>query len=303
MANETIQIDTIDQFNKMAGKETLHPLVSVVEHQVPSNGTGSMKLRYGVYALFLKYGEGCIIRYGREKYDYQEGTIVCFKPGDTIELEWDELHPLPPSIALLFHPDLIYGTSLGRHIGDYTFFDYDQHEALHLSEREQHIIADTLESIHEELQHPVDLHSRDILTDRIKLVLDYCLRFYDRQFITRHRANSSILTQFKHHLSEYFSSGEAQRQGLPSVAYFADKACLSTGYFGDLIKKETGQTVLSLIHQHVIDQAKRLVLDSSLNFSQISNRLGFQYPQHFTRLFKRKVGMTPNDFRTVHSLR
>ena len=204
---------------------------------------------------------------------------------------------MPASRGLLFHPDLIYGTPLAKRIHDYSFFDYDQREALHLSEREQRIVSDLLDSIEEELQHPVDKHSQTLITDAIGLLLDYCMRYYDRQFITRHKVNSDIMTRFQHDLEAYFSSGEAERKGLPSVAYFAEKVFLSPGYFGDLIKKETGLTAQRYIQNKVIDLSKQYVMDKELTINQVAYKLGFQYPQHFTRLFKQQVGVTPTEYR------
>ena len=299
MADEKIiQIDSVDAYNKIYEWETLHPLVTIVNHAgTPHADLNKSRLNYGLYALFLKQGAGCSIRYGREKYDYQDGTVVCFKPGQVVEIEWDESRPMPSSRGLLFHPDLIYGTPLGKRIHDYTFFDYDQREALHLSEREQRIISDLLDTIQEELEHAIDKHSQTLITDAIGLILDYCMRFYDRQFITRKKVNSDIISDFEHNLAEYFKSGEAEHKGLPTVAYFADKANLSAGYFGDLIKKETGLTAQRYIQNKVIDLSKQYVMDPRLSINQVAFKLGFQYPQHFTRLFKQQVGMTPSEYR------
>ena len=273
MAERIIQIDSVDAYNKLYGWETLHPLVTVVNHAEPmASNMNHSRLNYGLYALFLKQGDGCSIRYGREKYDYQEGTVVSFKPGQVVEVEWDESRPMPPSRGLLFHPDLLYGTQLARRINDYTFFDYDQREALHLSEQ-------------------------TLITDAIGLLLDYCMRYYDRQFITRHKVNSDILTAFHQQLREYFESGHPERNGLPTVAYFADKACLSPNYFGDLISKESGTTAQRHIQDAVIERSKQLLVETRLPVSEIAYQLGFEYPQHFTRLFKLRTGMTPNAYR------
>jgi AraC-like DNA-binding protein len=298
MAERIIQIDSVDAYNKLYGWETLHPLVTVVNHANPmASDLNHSRLNYGLYALFLKQGDGCSIRYGREKYDYQEGTVVSFKPGQVVEVEWDESRPMPPSRGLLFHSDLLYGTQLARRINDYTFFDYDQREALHLSEREQRMVVELFDRIEEELQHPIDRHSQTLITDAIGLLLDYCMRYYDRQFITRHKVNSDILTAFHQQLREYFESGHPERNGLPTVAYFADKACLSPNYFGDLISKESGTTAQRHIQDAVIERSKQLLIETRLPVSEIACQLGFEYPQHFSRLFKLRTGMTPNEYR------
>ncbi len=297
MKQEIHLIDSIDTYNKWYGQETLHPLVTVISHPVPMEWLNGATLRYGVYGLFLKQGEGCSARYGREKYDYQEGTVVAFALGDTLTVEWSKDLPMPPSRGLLFHPDLIYGTPLGRKIHEYTFFDYGQREALHLSERERTTITTLMDQIQAEIEHPVDHHSQTLITDAISLLLDYCMRYYDRQFITRHRACSDVVSRFEQELKVYFEQGHPEHNGLPTVSYFADKACLSTSYFGDLIKKETGTTAQHHIQDAVIERSKHLLLEGEMNINEISFLLGFQYAQHFTRLFKTKTGMTPNDYR------
>lgn len=297
--NDIIAIDNIDAYNKLYGFETLHPLVSVVDMADARRVYNHVHLRYSVYALWLKDGVQCSLRYGRQKYDYQDGTIVSFGPGQIVHVDISEeqMQTHSHSLGLLFHPDLLVGTPLGKDISNYHFFDYDSTESLHLSERERRIFTDTLNSIRLEMELPVDKHSQTILTDRIKLILDYCQRFYDRQFITRHKENSDILSSFERNISDYFRQGEALRNGLPSVAYFADKACLSPGYFGDLIRKETGMTSQMFIHQHILTLSKQLLMDHSQSISQISDRLGFQYPQHFTRFFKKLAGVTPKEYR------
>ena len=290
-------IDNIDAYNKWYNKETLHPLVTVIDQRTTPEWLNGATLKYSLYGIFLKQGDGCSARYGREKYDYQEGTIVTHAPGEVFSIEWDDKRPMPPSRGLLFHPDLMYGTALGRKIKDYTFLDYGEREALHVSQAERTVIMSLMDQIEAEMQHAIDKHSQTLITDTIALLMDYCLRFYDRQFITRHKQCSTVFTAFQRQLKDYFESGEPAQKGLPSVAYFADKACLSAGYFGDLISKETGTTAQRHIQDAVIERSKHLLLESNRSVSEIAYELGFEHPQHFTRLFKSRTGMTPNEFR------
>ena len=302
MENNIIQLDSIDTYNKLYGLPTLHPLVTVVDLTKATRMPNHLRINYGLYALFLKNGVSCTLKYGRRNYDYQEGTIVSFAPGQMVEVEMKEgeEHLHPEVYGLLFHPDLIYGTALGQKISRYTFFDYAQNESLHLSEQERGIITDCLRTIEYELNHPVDKHSRELLNVQIELVLDYCLRFYDRQFCTRAKVNSDVLTRFEQHLNDYFGSTEPSQNGLPTVKYFADKAYLSPGYFGDLIKKETGRTAQEYIQRKIVELSKHRLLDTQHNVSEVAYSLGFQYPQHFIRLFKREVGCTPGEFRAAN---
>lgn len=283
----------------MYGFETFHPLVSVIDMAEATKMPNHATFRYGVYALWLKDGIQCSLHYGRQLYDYQDGTIVSFAPRQMVRVDMAEEQLRTPShtLGLLFHPDLLFGTPLGKTIGGYHFFDYDSAESLHLSERERRMYTDTLSSIRSEMELPVDKHSQTILTDRIKLILDYCQRFYDRQFVTRHRESSDILSVFERNIKDYFEQGLAVRDGLPSVAYFAGKACLSAGYFGDLIRKETGMTAQYYIQQHILKLSKQLLLDPTQSISQITDHLGFQYPQHFSRFFKKLAGVTPKEYR------
>jgi AraC-like DNA-binding protein len=294
-----IAIDNIGEYNKLYGFKTLHPLVNVVNiaeatRPVPDH----VRFRYGVYALWLKNGQICSLHYGRQPYDYQDGTIVSFAPGQTVTVDRNEGAPQPAEgiPGLLFHPDLISGTALGKTIADYHFFDYDSTESLHLSEQERKMFTDILNSIRYELEQGIDAHSEVILTDRIKLILDYCQRFYDRQFITRHKANSEVMARFDHDIRDYFARGEGLRRGLPFVNFFADRACLSPGYFGDLVRKESGMSAKLYIQQHVLSLSKQLLQDGKRNITQVSDFLGFKYPQHFTRFFKKMSGMTPKEY-------
>ncbi|MEJ8762066.1 helix-turn-helix transcriptional regulator [Phocaeicola sp. HCN-40430] len=294
--SDIINLKSIDQYNRLYGLETLHPLVAVVDLKNATTYPTHFTLNYGVYALFLKQTRCGDLRYGRQPYDYQEGTVTSFAPGQVVEVKMEE-GTRPLAQGLLFHPDLIQGTSLGREIKRYSFFSYASNEALHLSDEEKQIYLDCLSNIQAELQHPIDKHSRRLIVRNIELLLDYCMRFYERQFITRATANKDVLTKFEEELDWYFQSQLPQEQGLPTVKYFADRACLSPNYFGDLVKKETGRTAQEYIQDKLINIAKEEILSQTRNVSEIAYRLGFQYPQHFTRIFKKRVGCTPGEYR------
>lgn len=256
-----------------------------------------IRFNYGIYALYLKLEKACDIKYGRQTYDYQEGTIVCFAPGQTAETNPTTDKVQVNAHGILFHPDLLRGTSLGKSIKKYTFFSYEVNEALHLSEEERSIVMDCLKIIRMELEHGVDKHSKTLLVNHIELLLNYCMRFYERQFITRGKTNRDVLTRFENLLDEYFESALAEQDGLPTVKYFADKLCLSSNYFGDMFKKETGKSPQEYIQEKVIELAKERISDTADTVSQIAYSLGFQYPQHFCRLFKKRVGYTPSEYR------
>lgn len=296
MEKKIIYLDSIDDYNKLYGLPTLHPLVTVIDLKQASQAVNHIRVKYGVYALFLKNGVECSLRYGRRHYDYQEGTVVSFSPGQMIDVEMKRDVVAPDVVGLLFHPDLIYGTPLGDKISDFSFFDYSQMEALHLSEDERGIFLDCLDKIRRELEHPVDHHSAALLSANIQLLLEYLHRFYDRQFIVRHKVNSDIVSRFERELKAYFEH-DSRADTVPSVAYFAEKVNLTPGYFGDLVKKETGNTAQEMISRQVVAVAKHRLATSADDISIIAYDLGFQYPQHFTRLFKRLTGQSPRQYR------
>ena len=301
--DKVIKLENVDLYNSLYGLETLHPLVSIVDLTKATKSVNHIQMNYGLYALFLKETKSCDIKYGRQYYDYQEGTIVCFGPGQTASVETFEDEVSPPVYGIVFHPDLIRGTSLGKEIKKYTFFSYAVSEALHLSDQEKEIVMDCLKKISIELEHAIDKHSKALIAMNIELLLNYCMRFYERQFITRSNINKDALTKFEQLLDEYFQSQLPMLDGLPSVKYFADKICLSSNYFGDMVKKETGKTPQEHIQTKVIELAKERIVDTEETVSQIAYSLGFQYPQHFSRLqhlcrlFKKRVGCTPNEYR------
>ena len=293
-----LHIKSVGDYNRHWGLADRHPLVNVMEGTQIDHPIPNCLKNFGLYVIFLK-DVMCAdyLKYGRNEYDYQENTLVFVSPGQVFGHPADGSTYQAKGWCLYFSPELLRGTQLGRHIKDYTFFSYDVHEALHLSLKERETIIDCLKKINEEIDNRADRHSKTIIASAIELFLNYCARFYDRQFITRKKANKDILTRFEALVGEYLASGTALSHGTPSVAYCAEQLHLSANYFGDLVKKETGKSAQEYIQQKIMDAAKDMLAGSVKNVSEIAYALGYQYPQYFSRAFKKMVGCTPNEYR------
>lgn len=296
MNKELLNIATIEEYNDMLGVETLHPLVSVIDLS-KAKPMHHMRHTFSFYVVFLKDEVNCELIYGRQRYDYQKGSVVCLAPGQVIGIEDTGEEFQPQGWALCFDPELIRGTSLGRTIKEYSFFSYKVNEALHLSEKERTLFIDCLEKIQMEAAHSIDRLSKRLISTNIELLLGYCLRFYERQFITREPVNRGIMARFESLLDDYFASKKPLQDGLPTVKYCAGELCLSANYFGDLIKKETGKSAQEHIQLKVMELAKERIIDTDKCISQVAYELGFQYPHHFTRVFKKVVGRTPKEYK------
>jgi AraC family transcriptional regulator, transcriptional activator of pobA len=294
-----VKIESVAQFNTERGQKTLHPLVSVLD-QSASKEIQEVRYISELYIVFLKDVKCGEMRYGRSHYDYEDGTLLFISPGQVFGFEEGAKTIQPTGWALVFHPDLIRGTSLGRHIKDYHFFSYDAAEALHLSDKERNIVLECFQKIRYELEQSIDRHSRPLIISNIELFLKYCVRFYDRQFITREAVHKDYLFGFEQLLDEYFQSDKPQTLGLPTVNWCAGQLHLSPKYFGDLIKKETGKSAQEYIQDKVIDLAKEKVLDVSKSISEVAYEIGFKYPSHFARLFRQHVGQSPNEYRSLN---
>lgn len=294
---QEIFFNTIQEFNDYQGVETLHPLISVMRVENVDH-IKECVMHYGLYAIYLKENKGCKLSYGRTPYDFDEMTVTSFAPGQSVKVEPNPDVPFAKFTALAFHPDLLNRTSLGKQMSRYGFFDYSSNEALHLSASEVEIFRRVLAMIDQELHRGIDKHTRELIVSNIELLLNYCLRFYDRQFITREEINHSVVKKFLSLLDEYITT-KAESEGLPTVAWFADKCCLSNGYFGTLIKTETGRTAKDIINDHLLVKSKELLQSDILTVAQVSQRLGFEYPQHFVRFFKALTGRTPSQWRAA----
>lgn len=293
--SEITRINTVTEYNNLVGVETLHPLVSIIDF-AKSEPFCYFRKQLGIYAIFLKDSKCGNMTYGCSNYDYEEGTLLFIAPGQVYGME-GEAKQKGIGKALIFHPDLIHGTSLGKNMKEYTFFSYEVNEALHLSARERAIVNDCFEKIGYELEHAIDAHSKILIVSYLELFLNYCKRFYDRQFITRNRVNKDILTRFEKVIDAYFASEMPIESGLPSVRYCAEKLFLSPSYLGDLLKKETGKSAQEHIQLKLIDIAKEKIFEPGKSISEIAYELGFKHPQHFTRMFKKNTGLSPNEFR------
>jgi len=297
--SEIIRINTVAEYNKQVGVETLHPLVSVVDFE-KAEPFCFFRAQLGVYTIFLKDSKCGNMTYGCSTYDYEEGTLVFLAPGQVYGIEDKTEKRRGVGKALIFHPDLIHGTSLGKNMKEYNFFSYEVNEALHLSTRERVIIDDCLDKISFELEHAIDKHSRILIVTYIELFLNYCKRFYDRQFITRNKVNVDILARFEKVLDDYFASELLMTHGTPTVSYCAEKLFISPNYLGDLLKRETGKSAQEHVQFKLINIAKEKIFDNERSISEIAYDLGFKYPQHFTRMFKKETGYTPNEYRNLN---
>ena len=292
-------IDTVQDYNEYFGITTLHPLVTVMEG-ASAKPLHYCKKLYGTYVVLMK-GKDCgKMNYGRSLYDYSEGSVLFISPGQVAGSDDDGFLHQPEGWALAFHPEFLRGTPLTKLMKDYSFFSYNSNEALHVSDTERDTIIMCMKLIRDELAHPVDRHSKALIADKIKMLLDYCIRFYDRQFITRENANNDIIARLESVIDEYLANSEKIATGMPTVQYCADALCVSANYLSDLMRKTTGQSALKYIQQQILNEAKNRLFDPLKTISEISYSLGFPYPQHFTRWFKNLEGCTPQQYRNAN---
>ena len=293
-----LEMPSVKDYNDNLGVTTLHPLVSVVDMSELECIRHSLK-HFGFYCIILKH-LGCgDVAYGRSTYDYNDGSLVFVAPNQMAGANDGKISYNTKGWILMFHPDLLRNTFLEHSMNRYTFFDYSSNEALHLSEQEREIIIGYLCNIRRELHHPTDDYTNRNIILNIKALLNNCMRFYERQFISRKNENNKIMEQLTYLLEEYLLSGKSQQYGLPTVAWCADNLHLSSNYFGDLVKKYSGRSAQEYIKSTIVDYAKLLLANNSYQVNEIAYKLGFKYPQHFSRLFKHIEGVSPSQYRST----
>lgn len=297
MKNKIVEIRSISEAHNLYGYEKpKHPLVSLIDFTKISPEVLTAEYTYlmSFYTISYKRFKG-VLKYGKSHYDFDEGTLMFTAPHQVISASPDL--EMEQGWGLFFHPDIINGTSLAKKINDYSFFHYDTNEALHISEEEKQTLQDCVEKIKKEYSQNIDKHTQSLIVSNIELLLNYCNRFYDRQFFTRNKVSNDVVQRFEHSLNEYFAQKTLMEVGLPDVKYFAAQLNLSPNYLSDLLNKYTGKTTQEHIHLKLIDTAKTLLLSSEKSISEIAYDLGFEYPSHFTKVFKSKVGKSPTEFR------
>ena len=290
-----LHLDSVRKYNELYGLPTKHPLVAAIGLTEDIYKVNHVDVISDFYGLYMFISPFYSLQYGRKKYDLKAGTVICIPPGKKVglDLNWEDRHFEMKGI--LFHPDLLLRTSLAKKIKEFSFFNYDEIESLHISEDEKEKFIKYYNSIREELDRPADKYTNDVITSNIHLVLDHLQRFYDRQFATRRLHNTDVVDQLQEHLRNFFSKDYPE--GAPTVAYFADKVNLSPSYFSDLIRKLTGSTPKEFISRFIMEEAKRRLVETREDIGEIAYRLGFNYPAHFSRMFKRVVGLSPKEFR------
>ena len=304
--NEILNIESIDSFHKILGLTPPdHPLISIISDKESlgradfDEALFNVRFSTKMYAIMYKDNISGSLSYGRNTYDFQEGTLIFVQPGQVLKTPFKSEVMGKRGWTLLFHPDLLHNSNLATKMNTYNFFSYESNEALHLSNKEKVFVAGVIEQIKGEIAQNLDQHSQKLIVSNLELFLNYALRFYDRQFFTRTKVNSDYVTSFEKALNQYFENGQAKINGIPTSVYFGEQLNLSPNYLSDLLKRETGKGIKEYTDEYLIAKAKILLLNSSISVSELAYELGFDYPQSFTRLFRKKTGHSPKDFRTA----
>ncbi|OHX64172.1 helix-turn-helix domain-containing protein [Flammeovirga pacifica] len=299
MKEEIISVKSIHELHKLLNLDApLHPLVSIIDAKDIAFAKEMLGVKMTSELYYIAVKDHCNgLKYGRSSYDFENGTLMFLGPHQIISMSEEIKKGESEGWLLYFHPDLFSGSPLADKIDEFSFFSYDIDEALHLSEKERQIMQIVIDNMNEELNNRIDNHSQNVFISNIELLLTYSARYYDRQFSLRKNQNSTVVSQVDQLLKKYYEEGNFTLTGVPNVQYFADEVNLSSNYLSDLLKKETGRSAKDHINDFIIVKAKHILLGTNQSISEVAYNLGFNYPHYFSRLFKNKTGMTPNQFR------
>lgn len=300
--SEFFHLKSIAELHHLFGlQKPLHPLITIIKEwpQIDFD-FGNTKMISDLYVIGLKGNVRGTFKYGRNSYDYEEGTLVFMAPNQVARFDNADADLDRYGWNIFFHPDLIRRSTLGNSIKDYSFFNYGINEALHVSDKEKKMLTDFLQRIEIELEQNIDKHSQELILANLESLLKYCLRYYDRQFYTRTNLNKDLVDRFNKFLEGYFSSEELKKTGLPTIGKCGEALNMSGSYLSDLLRLETGRSAKDYIHDFIIERAKNLLLGTNNTVSQIAYDLGFEYPQYFAKLFKTKTGLNPTDYRNLN---
>lgn len=294
-------IKTISEAHKLLGIEKpFHPLISVFRHKPKMNlDIQDVSITFDMYLISLKDGIKGAIDYGRNSYDFVEGTLLFLAPNQVVKITDAPIIDLN-GWSIFFHPDLIRKSELGKSIQQYSFFDYDVNEALHLSDKERIALTEIVYNIERELKQNLDRHSQELIIHNLESILKYSNRYYDRQFLTRSNYSKDYISRFEQYLKSYFASNQPIENGIPNVSQCGKAMNMSGHYLSDMLKSETGKSAKEHIHLHLVNRAKSSLLNSPNTISEIAYSLGFDYPQHFSKVFKEKVGLSPTEYRNLN---
>ncbi len=299
-SDEIYRVKSIGELHEIVGAgKPRHPLITIIDYSKVDVADAPESARFVCEFYSINFKSHCSLRYGRQFFDHKDGTLLCTAPEQVLTMENTERVNDVEGWGLFFHPEFIRNTPLGNKIMEYSFFSYEEKEALHLSSDEKNTLTTILEQIEEEYQTNIDKHSTTLLLSNLELLLNYCMRFYGRQFITRTSQNKDVIAQFEQFLTAYIYSDELKYSGTPTVKLCAENLNLSASYFSDLLKSETGKNAQEHIHFYLLDKAKTLLRNTNKTVNEIAFELGFEYPQNFSKLFKKKLGISPSDYRNT----
>jgi AraC-like DNA-binding protein len=295
-------IKSIAEVHHFFGLEKpLHPLITIIrEFPTVDFSFSNVKMTSDLFLIGLKGNVSGSFKYGRNSYDYEEGTLAFLAPNQVLTFDEAQKEANEGGWNIIFHPDLIRKSELGKTIKDYSFFDYDINEALHVADKERVMLTSLMQLIETELEQNIDKHSQELIIANLESMLKYCRRYYDRQFYTRTNQSKDFIMRFEEYLETYFTSNTLKEKGLPTLDQCGKALQMSGSYLSDLLRVETGKSAKGHIHSYIIEKAKTLLLNSNTSVSNIAYELGFEYPQHFSKLFKSKTGANPSEYRNLN---